>query len=302
MLSKPTKLLSPLSILGTVVLGCSVGNSLPVPMDDIGTSYGTSSWDQGVRDLDRSVVLADITVDYDACMASTQTDPKNCGACGNSCSQSQACAGGKCLPSDKVLIIYAGDPNIHDIQDPLVMSGAFATVDALDGGKATPTSETLSKYNAVLVFSVTLFADATTLGNALATYFEGGGRVILAFGGIGLGGAFTDNYGLMAPENCCPGQPDQLGTVHDIGSPLLVGVVNFSSMTAYRNWGPLINNEEHREERVGHVAVERLRHRGTPTTRSRAASRRRPRARRSRRSRRDGTGRARAGWSGRRGA
>ena len=61
-----------------------------------------------------------------------------------------------------------------DIQAKLTSSKVFDKVDLFNANTGTPTLSTLKSYDAVLITSDLLFADATTLGNNLADYVDAG--------------------------------------------------------------------------------------------------------------------------------
>ena len=130
-----------LVFFGALTMGCSAGGGLPASSEDMSgplVDRGT------LRDQFPS---SDVAANNDACTADTRIDPKNCGSCGNVCPGSEPCAAGKCVASDRVLILYSADPDIHDLQDPLSATGAFAVVDAFDASQATPTPEMLARYD-----------------------------------------------------------------------------------------------------------------------------------------------------------
>ncbi|MBN2538141.1 hypothetical protein JXB37_07700, partial [candidate division WOR-3 bacterium] len=77
-----------------------------------------------------------------------------------------------------VLIVWADYDQGMYLVDTLTAYGH--TVHHFDARSATPTVDTLSAYDAVITWSNYTYADATTLGNNLATYVDGGGRVIIA--------------------------------------------------------------------------------------------------------------------------
>src|SRR5207302_1685121 len=78
-----------------------------------------------------------------------------------------------------VAICAAASPAaVADVHGKLVATHAFGAVDAIDCGAMTPSLATLRNYDAVLVFNRASFADATALGNNLATYVDGGGGVV----------------------------------------------------------------------------------------------------------------------------
>ena len=100
-------------------------------------------------------------------------------------------AEGAVLP--KVALYSAGwSPAYNpDVIAKLTGTGMFSQVDNLSplgcdpfspyhGLDATPTLATLQQYAAVLVYSDCAFYDSAALGDVLADYIDGGGRVVLA--------------------------------------------------------------------------------------------------------------------------
>jgi hypothetical protein len=178
------------------------------------------------------------------CEVSTNNDPKNCGACGNVCASGQ-CVAGQCTGT--VLIVGApatGSWN-NDVQSKLQATGAFTKVDIFAAAQATPTLALLKTYSAVLVYSDVGFADAATLGNNLADYFDAGGRVVVATfanASVPIQGRWASgNYQLINPAG--QEQPAEAGALQivDAASPLVTGVTKLTATAAYRSTGQPIN-------------------------------------------------------------
>lgn len=147
--------------------------------------------------------------------------------------------------TDNVLVIGAApDPGyLADVVAKQVATGAFTSVDLFNAGVGTPTLATLAPYTVVLVFSDTGFQDPVGLGNVVADYYDGGGRVVLAAfavtGGINIQGRFGDPaMGYMLLNVVSQEQPsDGLGVVFEPMSPLMQGVSSFFCASAYRTPG-----------------------------------------------------------------
>ncbi len=182
--------------------------------------------------------------------ADTLTDNTNCGSCGNVCTSPNAvCSGGLCSGS-KFNVLICGAPSTstwnNDIQTKLQATNAFTTVDIMACNTTTPTLAQLQGYGAALVFSDTSFADATTLGNNLASYVSGGGHAVVAtFGNtssLGIGGNWvSQGYNLItlsAQEE--PGESGALIIV-DNSSPLVAGVSTLTATSAFRSSGTVTN-------------------------------------------------------------
>ncbi|WP_437307033.1 hypothetical protein [Sorangium sp. So ce388] len=175
------------------------------------------------------------------------SDEANCGGCGDVCSG--RCVAGVCTDggADRVLVAGApGDPSWnYDVQAQLNGTGAFSAVDVFNIQEATPTLADLQAYDAVLVYSDYAPFDAATLGDNLATYHDGGGRVVVAtFANAShpLGGRWAnEGYHLIEPAG--QDQPNETGPlgINEPGSALLTGVTSLGADSAYRSIGGPVN-------------------------------------------------------------
>jgi hypothetical protein len=137
---------------------------------------------------------------------------------------------------------------VTDVQTNLVGTGAFSRVDIFDAHASTPTSAQLSGYASVLVWSLLCFNDQNALGDVLATYYDGGGQVVLAYATsvtgcdpvLGTFGTISNGYMLLATANAS-GPADSLGTVADPASPLVAGVTSFTAAQALAGTGSPVN-------------------------------------------------------------
>ena len=172
------------------------------------------------------------------------TDAKNCGKCGMVCPMNMpACVGGKCDGTNgKVLVIAPHSQRPQDLQDTATLlrgTGAFTVVDTFDAQVAAPTVAQLSAYGAVLIFAESgVFVDPVTFGDNLATYFDNGGRVVVAVmntGSMPQGRFFTvgNGYILLNQSKLQGALGDPLGKIHEPMSPLLVDVKTFANSDAY---------------------------------------------------------------------
>ncbi|MDX1684026.1 MAG: DUF4082 domain-containing protein, partial [Saprospiraceae bacterium] len=144
-------------------------------------------------------------------------------------------------------VAVLGSPNSPawntEVQDKLIASGAFSVVDAYLINNVTPTLAQLMQYDAVLVYSNGAgYQNSTQLGNNLADYVDAGGGVVTAVfanASIPFGGRFnSDNYWCIQPASQSQGVVLTLGTVHEPGSPLMVGVNSFNGgSSSYRSTG-----------------------------------------------------------------
>ena len=128
------------------------------------------------------------------------------------------------------------------VQLALQRTAAFTTVDAFDAFSSTPSLSYLSGFDAVFVFSAITFSDASLLGNRLATYYEGGGGVVVAlyananFAGNFLQGTFgtaVNGYALLDySSGSYTSSADSLGQLLEPQSPLLKSVNSISTSVA----------------------------------------------------------------------
>jgi hypothetical protein len=136
-----------------------------------------------------------------------------------------------------ILICYVS-PYEADVAAKLVASGQFAVVGEFDCGAGTPTVATMQAYDALLVYSDGGFLDATTLGNNLAVYMDGGGGVVeamFALGGSPVLGQFR-NGAYDALVGSAEANGVQLTMVMDLpADPILAGVVNFNGGSSSYN-------------------------------------------------------------------
>jgi N-acetylneuraminic acid mutarotase len=136
-----------------------------------------------------------------------------------------------------VLIVYAdstGAPT--QLQSEVLAESGVTAVDLFDGAAGTPTLAQLQAYKIVVPFSNTPFSDATTLGNNLADYVDGGGIVVqhgFSFYGpaqpYGVNGRWvTGNYNPYDYSTNLVSSAFTLGTFN-AGHPLMAGVTTLNS-------------------------------------------------------------------------
>jgi hypothetical protein len=135
----------------------------------------------------------------------------------------------------------------NDVVAKLQGTGRFTQVDLFDAQIATPALTNLQQYASVLVFSDNPFLNSVSLGNVLADYVDGGGRVVIctfAFNSdtLGIGGRFsTDGY--MPLTIASQTQNTPLTLVADLPlNSLLDGVTSFSGgSSSYHNQASITN-------------------------------------------------------------
>jgi hypothetical protein len=77
----------------------------------------------------------------------------------------------------KILVVYADFDGPTTLKGWLLAQPGVSVVDTMSAESATPSLSTLQGYDEVIVFSGDGFADAATLGDNLADYYDGGGVV-----------------------------------------------------------------------------------------------------------------------------
>lgn len=96
-----------------------------------------------------------------------------------------------------------------------------------------PTLAQLQAYSSVLIYSDANFADSTALGNVLADYVDGGGRVVIATfamnsDGPGIAGRFESEGYLPVTLGPQTGINNDNLVAVDTGNPILNGVTSFN--------------------------------------------------------------------------
>jgi Putative Ig domain/Kelch motif len=139
-----------------------------------------------------------------------------------------------------VLIAYAEAAVPSVLQCAIASQPGVASVDVFNANVATPTLFELQRYNEVVTYSNNLYADGVTLGNNLADYVDGGGKVVESFGAIytgphELGGRWlTGNYDPVIHSTNLVFGSFTLGT-YNAANPLMSGV---SSLLSANYIGP----------------------------------------------------------------
>jgi hypothetical protein len=137
-----------------------------------------------------------------------------------------------------------------DVQSKILGTGLFAQVDAIlaSSGYPVPGLTNLQYYEAVLAYTDAAFSSATDLGNALASYVDEGGGVVLAtFCFVNAGYGIAGN---LVSENDLPfslssqAEPGNLTMIEDVPThPIFTGVSSFNGGTSsYQNSPIAITN------------------------------------------------------------
>lgn len=155
-------------------------------------------------------------------------------------------------PGEHLAIVAAALTGYADeVHTYLMATGKFETITIFDASMATPTLADLQPNQATLVFSDKMFVDPVALGDVLADYYDGGGRVVLAlfstvgpdtqiqgkFGDVTNGYMITDPAGTLSTS-----MDDALGSIAEPQSPLMRDVTTFSYPSSIKSQGGAINS------------------------------------------------------------
>jgi hypothetical protein len=150
---------------------------------------------------------------------------------------------------NNLIVVFADDnvTNAADVITKLTSTGAFAMITPFDARTATPTLAQLQMHDVALVWSNYTFFDPVAIGDNLADFYDGGGRVVTATFATctswQIGGRFgdpTEGYMFLAGGSNVP-MNDSLGTVNEPASSLMTGVTTFSGTGIYRCSSNVIN-------------------------------------------------------------
>lgn len=172
------------------------------------------------------------------CLPNDDCCPVNCDGAGS--------PDNDCKPAVGIVGATPDPTWLGEVVNTQVATGAFLSVTPIDAASATPSVAELQTYRAVLVFSDTGFQDPKTLGDNLATYFDGGGRVVLAAfanASVPVTGTFgTPANGYVLIDPAAQESPvDSLGLIAEPASSLVKDVSTLSAQAAYRSTGKAIN-------------------------------------------------------------
>lgn len=130
------------------------------------------------------------------------------------------------------------DCRYTDLRDKLAQTGRFSAVDVLDVVTTTPGVPTLLQYDAVLTWGDVPYFDAVAMGDALATYVDqGGGVVVTGFAnmtnmaGVYLAGRWlTGAYEVIRHTSGLQSGTADVGAVLDPSHPVVQGVASVTGM------------------------------------------------------------------------
>ena len=143
------------------------------------------------------------------------------------------------------------DCRFVDVQDMLVASGMFASVEIVDATNGTPALGQLLQFDAVLTYSNFDYQDAELLGDVLADYADTGAGVVVAGFAVTdvspartLGGRWvTAGYEVITTGEGGIFSAASLGQIVDASHPSVQGVSSLSAQIAFRP-GPLTGLEQ----------------------------------------------------------
>jgi len=136
------------------------------------------------------------------------------------------------------IALLAGDvssSNVDDVQTVLEGTNRFASVTQINVTGSTPDLNTLSSFDALLVWSNSAYSNAYSLGDVLADYVDqGGGVVVMVFGNTDFspnhylrGRWETGGYAVMEPNMGYITGPASIGTRYSTSHPVLDNVNSF---------------------------------------------------------------------------
>ena len=125
-------------------------------------------------------------------------------------------------------VLYADAENLgSDISNRLIATDQFNSVTAISVSTETPTTEELSAFSSVLVWSNNQFQNSVILGDNLADYVDMGGGVACAMFAVGqspiLGRFATEEYWVIDPASSI-GTTASIGTIHEPDHPIMNNV------------------------------------------------------------------------------
>lgn len=170
------------------------------------------------------------TCDATCSFKPTVTCVKNDGCCPTGCHPGND---NDCLMD---VLVVAGDANgLPGVKAKLESLMIFGSVTTFDVYANTLTAADLQFKDVVFVYTNANFQDPELIGNLLADYHDGGGRVVVAPGAncilTGIGGRFlNEGYLMLQPGEINPNS-DALGEVLEPNSPLMVDVQAATSVT-----------------------------------------------------------------------
>ncbi len=119
----------------------------------------------------------------------------------------------------------------NNVAQYLVNSGRFASVTTMNGCYFTPTLNELQMFDGVVAFGWYYWDNPTAIGNVLADFVDGGGRLMVAIAANATGGDWqikgrfnTQNYWLISPNGGDFTATYSMGTVHHPEHPIMSGV------------------------------------------------------------------------------
>lgn len=133
--------------------------------------------------------------------------------------------------------LLGADFDVYNLENYLIDTGRFTADDLtfVDVYATTPTLDEIKAFDAVLVWSNTLFQDKVTLGNNLANYVDWGGGVVISgfafysINDVGLAGRITTADYSPFTHGDINYNPVTLGTIVQPTHQLMSGVSSLST-------------------------------------------------------------------------
>ncbi len=141
-----------------------------------------------------------------------------------------------------VAAAFGGSCSPLDVQDKLISTGRFATVDLIDVKTSTPTLAELLAYDALITWSNLSYFNAAATGDVFADYVDhGGGVVVAAFAnsssanGLSLTGRWSSGgYEVIEARGGYLLTTANLGPLLQPTHPILDGVLTLTAERAFR--------------------------------------------------------------------
>lgn len=131
------------------------------------------------------------------------------------------------------------DCRYTDVQNYLMATGFFGSVDIVDVRASTPSLATLQSYAAIITWSNLDYFDSVAMGDVLADYVDAGGGVVVAvYSNTStstaryLRGRWQSGYEVIPAALGVTAGAASLGTVLDPAHPVMQGVNTFHGGTA----------------------------------------------------------------------
>jgi len=133
-----------------------------------------------------------------------------------------------------LLLAAENQTRAYDVRDKLIATTKFSKVEFVNASSETPNLAYLQAYDIVFVWSNSSFLSNTEIGDVLADYIDGGGKVmsaVFATASVPISGRFSPDYEVLNPLNQTQGTQLTLGTVLLPDHPIMNKVSTFDGGT-----------------------------------------------------------------------